>query len=138
MAYSCDKLVKWQVKKKWKVCLMSSVFNSNWLLWSVYCSCMRDHCGCSATLSTLNGQHWFDIDSLLKIKTVFHLKENMQCIYCDIYWKWDTYDELGKSISLSFLNWNGLNLVSSHIFSRCLDIQNFSFLSLVLSKLWNF
>ena len=52
--------------------------------------------------------------------------------YCHFYWKWDTYVELGQSISLSFLNWNGWNLVSRHIFSRCLDIQNFSSLSLVL------
>ena len=34
---------------------------------------------------------------------------------------------------LSFLNWNGWNLVSRHIFSRYLDMQNFSSLSLVLS-----
>ena len=58
--------------------------------------------------------------------------------YNHLYWKWDTYVEVGQSISLSFLNWNGWNLVSRHIFSRCLDMQNFSSLSLVLSKLWKF
>ena len=50
----------------------------------------------------------------------------------------ENYIVLGQWISLSFLDRNGWNLVSRHIFSRCLDIQNFSFLSLVLSKLWNF
>ena len=48
-----------------------------------------------------------------------------------------SYVELGQSISLSFLNQNGLNLVSRHIFSRCLELQNFNSRSLVevLSKL---
>ena len=40
--------------------------------------------------------------------------------------------------SLSFHKGNGSNLVSRHIFCRYLDIQNFSSLSLVLSKLLYF
>ena len=40
--------------------------------------------------------------------------------------------QVALSISLSFLNGNA----SRHIFLRCLDIQNFSSLSLVLSKLF--
>ena len=55
-------------------------------------------------------------------------------VYSHLYWKWDTYVEMGQSISLSFLNWNGWNLVYRHIFSRCLGMQNFSSLSLVFSK----
>ena len=39
------------------------------------------------------------------------------------------------SISLSFLNWNGWNLVSRHIFSRCFGIQKFSSPSHVLLEL---
>ena len=37
----------------------------------------------------------------------------------------------------SFLNRNGWNLVSRHIFSRCFAIQNFSSLSLVLTDLYD-
>ena len=39
-------------------------------------------------------------------------------MYSHLYWKWDTYVELGQSIPLSFLNWGGLNLVSlqAHLF----------------------
>ena len=47
------------------------------------------------------------------------------------------YVELGQSISLSFLNRNGWNLVSRYIFQRCLDTQNFSSLPLKLSELSN-
>ena len=39
----------------------------------------------------------------------------------------------GQSISLSFLNPSCWNLVSRHILARCLDTQNLSSLSLVLS-----
>ena len=46
--------------------------------------------------------------------------------------KLDTRTSIWTSISLSFLNWNGWNLVSRHIFSRCLGMPNFSSLSSLL------
>ena len=52
--------------------------------------------------------------------------------------RWITERQVAHPISLLFMNRNGWNLVSRHIFWRCLDMQNFSSLSLVLSKLWNF
>ena len=52
--------------------------------------------------------------------------------------KWIFASQVDLSISLSFLNRNYWNLISRHIFWRCLDTQNFSSLSLVLSELWNF
>ena len=57
--------------------------------------------------------------------------------YSHLYWKWDTYDELGQPISLSFLNQNGWNLFSRYTWTRCLGTQNFSSLSLVLSDQGN-
>ena len=51
--------------------------------------------------------------------------------------KWIFAFQVDLSISPSFLNRNGWNLVSRHIFWRCLDTQNFSSLSLLLSELSN-
>ena len=63
---------------------------------------------------------------------------NGMCNYSRRNVKLDTWTSIWTWISLSFLNRNGWNLVSRHIFSRCLGMPNFSSLSLVLSKLWSF
>ena len=52
--------------------------------------------------------------------------------------KWLTERQVAHPISLLFMNRNGWNLVSRHIFWRCLDMQNFSSLSFVLTELSSF
>ena len=83
------------------------------------------------------------IHSITIIHLTTHLNPELDLLLCSrgvndySRWnvKWLTERQVAHPISLLFIIRNGWNFVSRHIFWRCLDMQNFSSLSLVLSKL---